>query len=494
MAVTIDSPFKATATITEDRWIEAWRAQGALPDRFNPATHPLWNGLEDRFSTPEEAARALYRLIVARGHDPARWFGIAGREHTWGMNRDSVLWRMDTRSLTNARSIRDPEIMDRAKRVRDPVRDSLYVEYRDVLDSVQDGIYRIEEPGFDYQNAGAVSIYEVVAVWAPSRDGNKPRQYAEFIAGQINALADIMEGQEPMATPYDHIIPGLRDARAMLATKQPGDDGVPRGPYETVALKDKRGLVVHYRGVVTNPGAGLSSLQADAVYHVGKNWATGGEAPIYGSGIMYHIGIDGDGTKWLMRDLERVLWHCGASQNRTAIAVQLPLGDGQSATAAQLKALQEVVDAWIQWSGSARSQVWGHQELSATSCPGTLMSAFVRPYRAGQLGPAPAPVPRDITEDAVPDPWGSPHGKFWVPRVFVNHVNARPWEDTGYVTSGAYGSTSTDGTALIAQDFERARIEYWPDGSITRGLLGLENRALRDELAALKAELAQLRA
>lgn len=32
----------------------------------------------------------------------------------------------------------------------------------------------------------------------------------------------------------------------------------------------------------------------------------------------------------------------------------------------------------------------GHQEVSATRCPGTLMDDFVRPYRNGNLAPGPA--------------------------------------------------------------------------------------------------------
>ena len=42
---------------------------------------------------------------------------------------------------------------------------------------------------------------------------------------------------------------------------------------ETIPLSQKRGIVIHYRGVVTDIDDGLASYKADAVYHVGKNWA-----------------------------------------------------------------------------------------------------------------------------------------------------------------------------------------------------------------------------
>lgn len=326
------------------------------------------------------------------------------------------------------------------------------------------------------------TVEEMGGKWAPSASyGTETAGVIGSIRGYARAHPNLEEGL-PMATQYDPIFRSvtLIDARGRLEQRAPGAGGVERGPYETIPLSEKRGIVIHYRGVVTDVNAGLSSYQADAVYHVGKNWARNGETPVFGSGIMYHIGIDGQGAVYLMRDLDRVLWHCGAwPQNANTLAIQLPLGGAQRATAAQLAALDRVCDDWLAFTGAdPQREVWGHQELSPTDCPGTLMADFVRPYRAGGGRPAPASPPLM----AVPDPWKSPHGQFWILKEFVAHINERPWLDTGFALGGA---VEEDG--LIVQYFERARLELQPDGTVTRGLVGAEVLDLRRQLAALRA-------
>jgi hypothetical protein len=216
----------------------------------------------------------------------------------------------------------------------------------------------------------------VFEIWTEGDGG----PYAQFVVDRINGWVQSEGGV--VANPYEHIIPGMIDVRGQLSTATQGQGGVVRGPYETIPLNKKRGVVVHYRGVVTDANAGLASFKADATYHVGKNWAKAGATPVLGSGIMYHIGIDGQGKVYLMRDLDRVLWHCGAwPQNENTLAIQLPLGGNQRATNAQLIALNDVVDDWLAFTKAPDTEVWGHQELSTTSCPGTLMADFVIPYR-----------------------------------------------------------------------------------------------------------------
>jgi hypothetical protein len=100
---------------------------------------------------------------------------------------------------------------------------------------------------------------------------------------------------------------------------------------------------------------------------------------------MYHVAIGDDGTRYLCRDLDAVLWHCGAwPQNALALSVHLPIGGEQRATPAQLAALTTLVDEWRAISGTPRDEVWGHCELQPTSCPGSLMTDFIYPYRAGR--------------------------------------------------------------------------------------------------------------
>lgn len=319
------------------------------------------------------------------------------------------------------------------------------------------------------------TVEEMGGKWAPSLTyGNETATVIESIRAFARAHPELEDPQQ-MATQYDNIFRSvsLVDVRAQLEQRAPGAGGVERGPYETIPLSEKRGIVIHYRGVVTDVNAGLASYKADAIYHVGKNWARNGETPVFGSGIMYHIGVDGQGTVYLMRDLDRVLWHCGAwPQNANTLAIQVPLGGSQRATQAQLAALDRVCDDWLAFTGAdPKKEVWGHQELSPTDCPGTLMADFVRPYRAGG-GPQPAPKPPAL--ETVPDPWKSPFGSFWIPKVFVDHINERPWIDTGYALGGA-----VEENGLIVQYFQRARLELQPDGTVTRGLIGAELLAER---------------
>jgi hypothetical protein len=310
--------------------------------------------------------------------------------------------------------------------------------------------------------------------------GTLANRYAERSTDKANLVLAQPKGGSPVGTPYDHIIPGLIDVRDKLATRNPGEGGVERGPYERIPLGQKRGVVIHYRGVVTSPDAGLASYQADATYHVGKNWVAKGQPPVLGSGIMYHVGIDGQGKRYLLRDLERVLWHCGAwPQNANTLAIQLPLGGSQRATAAQLKSLGEVVDAWLAFTKAPRSEVWGHQQLSQTDCPGTLMSDFVIPYRNAVTPPAP-PKPLPPHENVTLDPWlhyagGNAYGRFYIPWVFVDWINANGgfWS-IGRVVTGAF---IEDG--LLVQYFEGGRLEHHPENAgtayeVLRGHTGLE--------------------
>lgn len=306
--------------------------------------------------------------------------------------------------------------------------------------------------------------------WAPSPS------YGRETAAIVQDMRDFARNRRPtVGTPYDHIIPGMIDARSRLATATPNQGGVQRGPYETLPLSAKRGVVVHYRGVVTDASAGLASFEADATYHVGKNWTSAGQVPIFGSGIMYHVGIDGEGNTYLMRDLERVLWHCGAwPQNAETLAIQLPLGGSQRATKAQLESLTRVVDAWLGFTRAPRSEVWGHQELSSTSCPGTLMQDFVRPYREAK--------PSEPTGLYFPETGYSVSGGF---RAY--------WEQFGGLAIFGYPITGEyQQNGVTVQLFERARFEWhpgsWPERfDVQLGLLGVELLAAQARIDEMEA-------
>lgn len=381
-------------------------------------------------------AREIYDTIAGAGQDPAVWLAISAEEHTYGTNRDSVLWRNDTRSWTNARSVRDPGIGG-WEIVRDAVRGSAYVRYADVLDSVRDGLYRIVDPAYRYVREGRRTIAAVFAIWT---EGDGAR-YAASVVRRVNEWIRAEAGATDTA-----VIGGLVDIRDRLARRDPSD-GVPAGPYERRTMAEKRGVVIHYSGPpVEGRGDTLAVLRAEARYHVGKDWSRPGDPPVRGDGLMYHVAIGDDGTAYLCRDLESVLWHCGAwPQNALALAVHVPIGGEQRATAAQLATLRRVIDAWRAATETPLAEVWGHQELQPTSCPGTLMEDFVYSYRNGGEERAKMPDGQWFSETGC-----YVGGAFW-----------SYWRERGGLPVFGYPLTNErDEEGVTVQYFERAVFEW----------------------------------
>jgi len=383
------------------------------------------------------AARAgeVHDTIVAAGQDPAVWLAICAEEHTYGINRLSVLWRNDTRSWTNARTVRDPSLTG-WEIVRDSVRGSDYVRYADVLDSVRDGLYRITDPSYRYVRENRRTIAEVFAIWT---EGDGAR-YAAAVVRRVNEWIASEAG-----APNANVIGGLVDVRGQLARRE-RRDGVSAGPYERRPLAEKHGVVIHYSGPpVERRAETLVVLQAEARYHVDKDWSHPGDPAVRGDGLMYHVAVGDDGTAYLCRDLEAVLWHCGAwPQNARALSVHVPIGGSQRATAAQLATLRRVVDEWRRATGTPLSEVWGHQELQPTSCPGTLMADFVFPYR-----------------EPKPD---SEHGQWFAETgCYAGGAFWSYWRERGGLPIFGYPLTNErieDG--MTVQYFERAVFEWHP--------------------------------
>lgn len=215
-------PFRCGTLIPEDEFERELRKKGAYDT-------PLFNGYPT-LEAKQAAARRAYRRIVEGGHSAEAMLGIMGREHSWGTNPDSVLHRNDTRSMGNARSVRDPSLprgtyrtengqkvknMDGWYLIRDAKRDGSYVQYMRFEDSVQDFVYRLNEPGYAYD--GKVSIGDVVATIAPKEDSNDPEGYAWFlvnvITGLRSRLTDPIPGGDSVDIPFvpadrRHFTPG----------------------------------------------------------------------------------------------------------------------------------------------------------------------------------------------------------------------------------------------------------------------------------------------
>jgi hypothetical protein len=350
-----------------------------------------------------------------------------------------VLWRNDTRSWTNARSARMPGLS--YELISDAQRGGPYVRYASVADSLRDGCYRLDEPGYVYQLEQRHSIGAVIARWTESEAG----AYVAYVVERMHAWASGVEVPAPGVTALTNLI----DIRQQLP-RRPFADHALAGPFETRPMTEKRGLVVHYSGPpVTRRDDTLAVLRSEAEYHVGKNWARAGEPPVLGDGLMYHVAIGADGAVYQCRDLECVLWHCGAwPQNALALAVHVPIGGEQRATPAQLASLARVCDEWRAATGTPLREIWGHQELSPTSCPGTLMTDFIYPYRAGRL-------------DAMSDgQWFTETGHY-IGGAFWTY-----WRERGGLP--LFGFPLTDEVledGRTTQYFERAVMEWHPENA-----------------------------
>ncbi len=239
----------------------------------------------------------------------------------------------------------------------------------------------------------------------------------------------------------------LIDVRGRLPVNPSG------GPSRQLPLAEKRGVVIHYAGPPLDLALDeVEMICREARYHCGKVWGYGATGePLHGDGLMYHLVVGREGALYLCRDLESVLWHCGAwPANGHALSVQVPIGGEQRASAAQIRALAALCDAWLGAGHGERREVWGHQELSPTSCPGTLMADFVWPYRAGRLG---------REEARVASGYYFPETGHYVGHAFWDY-----WRAHGGLMQFGYPLTEElveDGRTV--QYFERAVFEWWPE-------------------------------
>lgn len=441
MNVTVHSPFKAPPSISKVGFLSVLERTGSF------SADALWEPTP-RDKRAEVAAR-IYDYINRMGHDPARWLAILGKESSFGANQNSVLWRNSTRSWTNARSIRNPQVSGEI--IKDEQRNSHYVRYTSVLNSVRDGIYRVDDPEFAYQQAGATTIAEVIAVWAPAEDANDPSGYAQTMVDWINQwTAEFPIEEDAVSVAEKYGIRGLQDSRHRLFRRSHDY------PSRRRSLRAKKGVIVHYAGA-DQPIHSNTDMQLWRSY-ANDTWghaAPGRFGPgLTVDGLQYHVGISRDGEKHLFQDIELDRWHCGSwPENGEALAINLPIGGSQYATQAQLDALTEVVSDWIAGGHGDRSMVRGHQEVDWTSCPGTLMESFILPFREGVM----------TTEK----------GK-WFPKTekYVGGGFWSYWSNNGGLRQFGYPLTNEmdeeieiDGKKKIitAQYFERAVFEFHAD-------------------------------
>jgi hypothetical protein len=255
-------------------------------------------------------------------------------------------------------------------------------------------------------------------------------------------------------------------------------------PRSKVDLKTKTSIVVHYNGPpVPETIDETVFLKSVAHYHAfEKNWATPGESVIRGDGIMYTYAVGRSGDIYQLRDETDVLYHCGTSRNRTAIAIFCILGGEQRLTDAQLTALHTLCEQKRAELGIPREEVLGHVELGTTgSCPGTVMSDFIYPYRSEHVGEQQVTDGKFFTakESGLPEGHFIGGGFWW----FWLHRGGLPI--FGYPLTEEIQEVLEDGKTHTVQYFERCVMEYHPEAPPE---YQVQLRRLGAEALARKAE------
>lgn len=170
--------------------------------------------------------------------------------------------------------------------------------------------------------------------------------------------------------------PLVHDIRAALPL-------APWNEHPTRSLAAIRIIVVHWDGgPVTLPAQydPVAYYSTEALYHINKDWGGGSR----GYGLMYHEKLSRDGQAWITRPDTDVVW-AATQANPFSYNLCVDANEYSAPTHAQMEALETRLATLCGQYGVARSQVYGHGELTqygnSTSCPGPDLLELVREYR-----------------------------------------------------------------------------------------------------------------
>lgn len=188
------------------------------------------------------------------------------------------------------------------------------------------------------------------------------------------------------------------DLRDRLKREAWNDKGGP-GTRSTT----REGQVVHYSAVrFTRDMDIVATIIGEARYHI-RTVGTPDAPPLKEKSLAYHTVVHPfTGDRYITRDWQDDLWHCGNGWgNGRALSIHIP-GDGSIVmTPVAVRSLVALLAENEAKFGFGREKTFGHKELSLTSCPGPLMDQVVYPYRARMLNPT-LPVEEDDVEKYLP--------------------------------------------------------------------------------------------
>jgi hypothetical protein len=474
MPVTSDHSIFDERRIDRETFVTVLERAGSFPT-------PLWNGTPR--GNERETAGELYDLVVSKNQDPAFWLAICAEEHSFGTNPNSVMHRNDTRSWTNARTVRDPSFSGTATIITDPIRNSQYVKYASVVDSLKDGVFRVSDPNFVYVQEGRRSIGQIIKRWAPEGDSQR---YIDKTVERINAWSGA-NGDDLPRSKTDRMIATLR-ARGLEVHDMRGQLPINPNPahhYDTMPLSEVRYIIHHWTGDtftretirnITGSDYGMDvipptmSVQDEidmlrwyANLHIARDDKTWG-------GIAYGVMVFPSGRVYVNWDIGTFTYHAWHGANRQSYATCCPNANAAAPHPAQLLALQHVWDILCFETPeipAGREQLFGHLEAkfldprNDTACPGTFLPHVVA-YREGTTR----------GELRLPHPTHERHFgevSFFIQFGFKNYwerleQKGEVWQTAGYPRSNEIQVTFEDKQRTV-QLFDRCAFIWEPENT-----------------------------
>ena len=143
------------------------------------------------------------------------------------------------------------------------------------------------------------------------------------------------------------------------------------------------GATLHYNG----PPVSAFGQPERELRHVIAIDVPNHQARLDADSLMYHFIVLSDGRTLQTRDLDLQAWHCGHKVgNEGHIAIHLPLGGTQDATAPQWRATCLLFESIIlAYELPGRSAIKAHSEWKPTACPGPRLLPRLKAWRAGEL-------------------------------------------------------------------------------------------------------------
>ncbi|MFO7255999.1 MAG: N-acetylmuramoyl-L-alanine amidase [Bacillota bacterium] len=374
--------------------------------------------LQEAGSPAAPEAGAGYDEVVKRRVSPAFALAIFRHESRFGLV--GIVPQYDLKNPGATRSTRTGvgtvvEIPGRGPFVRYP---SWTAGWADLAE-------RLVDPTYAYARAGAVTIEQIIPIWAPATDGNSPESYIQAVVASMESF--LKEGKVSIQ------IPGLPVRVSHIPRGNPNRPGYPMTP---------QGIVIHE---TANRNVGANAEAHRRFTHQG-----GGPEQ-----VSFHWVVDSTEAIQLLPHSENA-WHGGDGAqgrcNRTRIAIELCVNaDGDWGRTLEHGA--RLVAHLCREYGWGVERVEQHYNCSGKNCPATLRQGGWEPWlrQVEQFLRGEEPRPHAIY---------FPETGHWIAHGFKAY-----WEANGGIRVLGLPLTeefrATD-TGLVTQVFERYVLEWDP--------------------------------